>query len=228
MDLTDPFREVLQRLRLKFTEKGNRLELCCPFHDDRTPSSSVYKSTGKFYCFTCDLTLNAAQFQSRFTGEGEDRTTTSLEEKYGPLTRPFDKDRRLRITKELAKGNLRLMELKAQGICRVGFARASELLDRMISSYLNEALTEELLDNYLKMWYNTVLGDFSRGLNAEGHFNEGGASGVDPDGWLPEGFADLSRYGAERVRGSVGDEQATGSDRFCASDAEGSDFIELA
>lgn len=31
LDVTGAFREVLANLRLKFTEKGNRLELCCPF-----------------------------------------------------------------------------------------------------------------------------------------------------------------------------------------------------
>lgn len=31
LDLTGPFREVLSKHRIKYAEKGGRLELCCPF-----------------------------------------------------------------------------------------------------------------------------------------------------------------------------------------------------
>lgn len=39
----------------------------CPFHEDRTPSASLYR--GRFHCFTCGLNLDAFAFLGRIRGE---------------------------------------------------------------------------------------------------------------------------------------------------------------
>jgi DNA primase len=32
---------------------GSVSKACCPFHNDKTPSFTVYKDTKSFYCFGC-------------------------------------------------------------------------------------------------------------------------------------------------------------------------------
>ncbi len=44
-----PLSEILQHYNLK-PDKNNRL--CCPFHDDKTPSMQVYPETNTFCCFS--------------------------------------------------------------------------------------------------------------------------------------------------------------------------------
>jgi len=41
--------QVLQHYRLK---PDKNLRLCCPFHEDKTPSLQVYYKTQAAYCFT--------------------------------------------------------------------------------------------------------------------------------------------------------------------------------
>jgi len=38
----------------KPSKHGPELRLCCPFHDDKTPSLSINAETGKFHCFGCN------------------------------------------------------------------------------------------------------------------------------------------------------------------------------
>lgn len=50
--------------------RGNtdRLEGCCPFHDDTTPSLSVYPETQQFHCFGCGAHGDVLDFIQRIAG----------------------------------------------------------------------------------------------------------------------------------------------------------------
>ncbi len=50
-----PIKEVLQHYHL-YPDKQNRL--CCPFHDDKTPSLQVYYKTQTAYCFSSNCTTH--------------------------------------------------------------------------------------------------------------------------------------------------------------------------
>lgn len=218
IDLTDAFREVLNSLKIGYMEKGNRLEMRCPFHDDRTPSSGVYKSSAKFYCFTCDLTLDAAQFLARATGEGEDKAIMLLEDKFGVFTKPKDKVRGLRIVKELAKADTRLRELKGQGITRVGYGLASEVLDRVIYLFEGEAMDSEELDNILELWYNRDIQEWE---NIGAELNQSGAAGVDFDGRVTAGATEVFGDGEEALRPLVGGKGLDYASRASEADDDG-------
>jgi DNA primase len=47
-----PIADVVSRY-VSLRPSGGRLMGPCPFHDDRTPSLTVYPATGTFYCFGC-------------------------------------------------------------------------------------------------------------------------------------------------------------------------------
>jgi DNA primase len=44
---------LLQGTVEKPSKRGIELRLCCPFHEDKTPSLSISAETGKFHCFGC-------------------------------------------------------------------------------------------------------------------------------------------------------------------------------
>ena len=46
--------------------KGKNLFGVCPFHDDHSPSMSVSKEKGIFYCFTCHEGGNAIKFIEKY------------------------------------------------------------------------------------------------------------------------------------------------------------------
>ena len=47
--------EVLNRYQLK-PDRNKRI--CCPFHDDKTPSMQVYPETNTVYCFSTNCKLH--------------------------------------------------------------------------------------------------------------------------------------------------------------------------
>jgi DNA primase len=48
--------QVLEHYNLKAdgTALGKNARLCCPFHDDKTPSMQVYEKTNTVYCFSAN------------------------------------------------------------------------------------------------------------------------------------------------------------------------------
>ena len=50
---------ILQHYGLK-AERGNLL--CCPFHDDKTPSLQIYPRTNSYHCFGCGKSGDVIQF----------------------------------------------------------------------------------------------------------------------------------------------------------------------
>jgi DNA primase len=45
-----------------------RLEGCCPFHDDTTPSMSIYRESQQFHCFGCGAHGDVVDFVQRIRG----------------------------------------------------------------------------------------------------------------------------------------------------------------
>ncbi len=50
------------------TSGSSRLEGCCPFHDDRRPSLSIYTETQRYYCFGCGATGDVLDFVQAWDG----------------------------------------------------------------------------------------------------------------------------------------------------------------
>lgn len=61
--------KLLDKLGIEFVDKTSggtgRWSICCPFHDDRTPSAAFYEDSHIFHCFTCQLSLPMIQFYKR-------------------------------------------------------------------------------------------------------------------------------------------------------------------
>ena len=50
------------------SDNSSRLEGCCPFHDDRHPSLSLYTETQRYYCFGCGATGDVLDFVQAWDG----------------------------------------------------------------------------------------------------------------------------------------------------------------
>lgn len=169
------------------------------------------------------MSLNAAQFLSRATGEGEDKATKLLEDEYGSIELPKNKQKDFKILKVRSRAELRLKTLKVAGISRTGYGKASELLDRVVYLYHQEALDDEAFDAYMVQWYNTDIAEMERSDVEES--NGGGATGADFDGRLSKRSPDVFGDGEEGIRGSLEGEPADLTDGLSEDANEGSDLL---
>jgi DNA primase len=48
-----PLEEVISRAGVRLRRSGGRLVGCCPFHEERTPSFTVYPNQGSYHCYGC-------------------------------------------------------------------------------------------------------------------------------------------------------------------------------
>jgi DNA primase len=84
-------REILDRTDLvelvnevvPLTKKGDRYWACCPFHNEKTPSFSVSRDKGFFYCFGCQKHGNAPGFLMELEGLTFPEAMYRLAEKAG-------------------------------------------------------------------------------------------------------------------------------------------------
>ncbi len=61
--------EILREFNIsEFTDKGDQLEVTCPFHDDRRPSLRLSKSTGVYHCFSCGRKGTYTRFMWEMNG----------------------------------------------------------------------------------------------------------------------------------------------------------------
>ena len=54
--------------KVKLTKKGREYQGLCPFHNEKTPSFTVYPENGSFYCFGCGATGDVIDFVARLFG----------------------------------------------------------------------------------------------------------------------------------------------------------------
>lgn len=64
-----PVEDILNRLGLTFSTKGNECSLLCPFHNEKTPSFSINKNTSQYNCFGCREKGNWYSLIKKLTGE---------------------------------------------------------------------------------------------------------------------------------------------------------------
>ena len=83
---------VLQHYHLEQDKHGR---VCCPFHDDKTPSMQIYPSTNTFHCFGCDRTGDTIEFIQQKQGISKHEAILKAQELIGihviPNTNPQPK-----------------------------------------------------------------------------------------------------------------------------------------
>ena len=62
-------RDIANSYGIDGQRQGDKLIVSCPFHNDKHPSGVVFKE--RFYCSTCNLTLNYYDFISRLEGTSD-------------------------------------------------------------------------------------------------------------------------------------------------------------
>lgn len=61
---------------------------CCPFHDDRSPSFTIYDGGQRFYCFGCEASGDVLDFMQRIAGVGLVEAARMLGAGDGPAVQP--------------------------------------------------------------------------------------------------------------------------------------------
>lgn len=59
---------VLEKIGVDYEESGDRLMVCCPYHNDTNPSCGLWKSSGYFRCFACGEEGSLVDFVSHVEG----------------------------------------------------------------------------------------------------------------------------------------------------------------
>jgi DNA primase len=65
-----PIEEVIAARGVQLRRLGRHLAGCCPFHEDRRPSLTVYPETASFHCFGCGAGGDVIDFVRRADGIG--------------------------------------------------------------------------------------------------------------------------------------------------------------
>jgi len=153
---------LLAMLGIDYAEKTNRLSMLCPWHDDTDPSSGFYLDTQRFFCFSCELTLDMPGFYAKMKEVPRQDAQRELEKEFGtlPVKRKVD---RVALARRFSKGNACLAVLKPE-VARRYHAYLAEQLDRAALFFERGHLSEEKLDNTLLIWYNKVE-EVRNGLN---------------------------------------------------------------
>ncbi len=53
---------------LRLQKSGRNYKVCCPFHNDKTPSCVLYPSENRFYCFGCQADGDVITFVMKMEG----------------------------------------------------------------------------------------------------------------------------------------------------------------
>ena len=62
-----PIEDVISNI-IKLKKRGENLIGLCPFHNEKTPSFTVYTKTNSFYCFGCQKSGNTIKFVMEYHG----------------------------------------------------------------------------------------------------------------------------------------------------------------
>ncbi|XAP76932.1 DUF3987 domain-containing protein [Citromicrobium bathyomarinum] len=63
-----PLSSVAQREGVKLKRVGKEWKACCPFHEDRTPSFTIFDSDKRFHCFGCQKSGDVLDFVQEARG----------------------------------------------------------------------------------------------------------------------------------------------------------------
>ena len=69
---TIPMEDICQAYGINGDDKGDRIIVKCPFHNDSNPSAVIFKNSNYFHCSTCNITLNYWSFIAKMENS-EDR-----------------------------------------------------------------------------------------------------------------------------------------------------------
>lgn len=176
---------LLNLLGVEYAEKTNRLSMLCPWHDDTDPSSGFYLDTQRFFCFSCELTLDLVGFYSKFKEVPRQDAQRELEKEFGdlPVARKVDwvyLARRRAACERVLRGALDTVPRPQHGFL-------GEQLDRALLFFERGRLSGEELDNVLSIWYNKVE-------EAVHGSDPRRAPGIGLDGGLTQGVGHLSGF----------------------------------
>jgi DNA primase len=66
----NPLPAIAASSGLKLLRSGSEYKACCPFHDERSPSFTIFKGGAKFHCFGCGATGDVLDFVRMLNGVG--------------------------------------------------------------------------------------------------------------------------------------------------------------
>lgn len=61
--------EILNSINFKYEDKGAKLKCLCPFHNDHTPSMTIYKESGWCKCYTCQKSWPLSELVEKVSGK---------------------------------------------------------------------------------------------------------------------------------------------------------------
>lgn len=149
-------RELLDRLGIEYVERTTRLMMRCVFHHDRSPSSGFYFDTEKFFCFSCELSLDIPGFYAKY--REITRAQALMDLGYtGDLEPKYDKrwadQTRVRAENALARKNT---------TNRVEHALLAERLDKILWLYSRNQLKDDQFEKAMILWYTKLYGEKPR------------------------------------------------------------------
>jgi len=145
---------LLNLLGVEYAEKTNRLSMLCPWHDDTDPSSGFYLDTQRFFCFSCELTLDLVGFYAKYKEVPRQDAQRELEKEFGDLPEQRQVDR-VYLARRQAPCE-RVLRGAIDTVPRAQHAYLGEQLDRALLYFERGHLDEKELDNVLSIWYNKV------------------------------------------------------------------------
>jgi DNA primase len=78
---------------------------CCPFHDDPTPSFTIYDGGQRFHCFGCEASGDVLDLVQRIAGVGLVEAARMLGAGEGPAVQPVRGVERLQPADGDSKAN---------------------------------------------------------------------------------------------------------------------------
>ena len=71
-----------------YAEPNKAHKICCPFHDEKTPSLHIYKKTNTFHCFGCQKSGDSVRFVSEYFNISAFQAAKKINTDFGLNIRP--------------------------------------------------------------------------------------------------------------------------------------------
>jgi len=195
----------MARLGLSYQEKSNRLQMLCPFHQDKNPSSGFYLDTSKFFCFSCELSLDIVGFYAKLRETTRNIAARDLGVDPDPVLK-YDK-----AIVDLVRIRAERQLTKSMSLPRKLHSAFGERLDKILHMYTDNQISSDDLDLFMIRWYKDVEEALATGtgkLEADVLRTAGNRSN---DG-IEEGVRIIPGPGLEEVGFGMADTQAPGPD----------------